>query len=319
MDNAFYDGGGVGHGGAGHYAGNGGDPSAGVTGAGHPKVGKGDYTEEEGDRTDSENGRAGDESSRAEDDGKAACFRADENQHRLPSVEFGCPGDLKPEKLPTSLPGKLEEDLRGSRIRRLEDDVDSRLPRNMLVRYRYNCVKIAKHYEEEQDRERGARKENPHEKRGKGKGVAAKVKQDIIGLIGCTASYFERWVKIGKAIQHLVDGFGLGILGLVLNEISDFRILSLPVASLDLIVRAINCLHPAMDKLSALVEKYLWRHLGPYLRRSMLMTLARAVGNVDEAEIEKLVESNTFHDEKCLAKDEEDEIARRVEESHEER
>ncbi|KAI9767852.1 MAG: hypothetical protein M1840_005345 [Geoglossum simile] len=61
-----------------------------------------------------------------------------------------------------------------------------------------------------------------------------------------------------------------------------------------------------------------WPTPGPYLRRSMLIALAQAVGNVDEAEIEKLVESNTFRDGRCLAKDEEDEIARRVGESHEE-
>ncbi|KAI9767944.1 MAG: hypothetical protein M1839_004308 [Geoglossum umbratile] len=61
-----------------------------------------------------------------------------------------------------------------------------------------------------------------------------------------------------------------------------------------------------------------WPTPGPYLRRSMLMALAQAVGNVDEAEMEKLVESNTFCDEKCLAKDEEEEVARRVGESHEE-
>ncbi|KAI9763108.1 MAG: hypothetical protein M1840_000920 [Geoglossum simile] len=61
-----------------------------------------------------------------------------------------------------------------------------------------------------------------------------------------------------------------------------------------------------------------WPTPGPYLRRSMLITLAEAIGVVDEAEIERLVESHTFRDEKRLAKDEEDEIARRVVESHEE-
>ncbi|KAI9768414.1 MAG: hypothetical protein M1839_004111 [Geoglossum umbratile] len=61
-----------------------------------------------------------------------------------------------------------------------------------------------------------------------------------------------------------------------------------------------------------------WPTPGPYLRRSMLMALAQAVGNVDEAEMEKLVETNTFRDNKCLAKDEEDEIARRIGKSHEE-
>ncbi|KAI9774729.1 MAG: hypothetical protein M1839_001649 [Geoglossum umbratile] len=61
-----------------------------------------------------------------------------------------------------------------------------------------------------------------------------------------------------------------------------------------------------------------WPTPGPYLRRSMLMALAQAIGNVDNAAIENLVDSNTFRAEKSLAKDEEDEIARRVEESHEE-
>ncbi|KAH0538715.1 hypothetical protein FGG08_004732 [Glutinoglossum americanum] len=61
-----------------------------------------------------------------------------------------------------------------------------------------------------------------------------------------------------------------------------------------------------------------WPTPGPYLRQSMLMTLAKAVGNVSEADIEKLVENHTFDGQGRLAEDEEQEIARRIEEGHEE-
>ncbi|KAI9862269.1 MAG: hypothetical protein M1813_004744 [Trichoglossum hirsutum] len=132
------------------------------------------------------------------------------------------------------------------------------------VRYRFNCIKIAKHYEEEQAKEKETRKAGPREKGEKGergKGIASKVKKDIIGLVKCTTSCLDRWIKLGKALTHLVDDFGIGILGLIPNKISDFRLLSLPAGSFDLITRAINYLHPNMGDLSALVEKYLLQHL----------------------------------------------------------
>ncbi|KAI9853715.1 MAG: hypothetical protein M1813_001831 [Trichoglossum hirsutum] len=58
-----------------------------------------------------------------------------------------------------------------------------------------------------------------------------------------------------------------------------------------------------------------WPTPGPYLRRSMLLTLARLIGDVtDEEYVESLINENTFNTPDCLAVDEEEEIARRVQE-----
>lgn len=50
---------------------------------------------------------------------------------------------------------------------------------------------------------------------------------------------------------------------------------------------------------------------GPYLRRSMLLSLTRRAGDVDDGEVEKLVRDFTFDSPERLAKDEEDEMTRR--------
>jgi hypothetical protein len=42
------------------------------------------------------------------------------------------------------------------------------------IRYRFDCIKIANHYEEEQARERETQKADPREKGEIGKGVATK-------------------------------------------------------------------------------------------------------------------------------------------------
>ncbi|KAI9848049.1 MAG: hypothetical protein M1837_001151 [Sclerophora amabilis] len=60
-----------------------------------------------------------------------------------------------------------------------------------------------------------------------------------------------------------------------------------------------------------------WPTPGRYLRQSMLLTLAGGVCDVNEAEVKKLVQDGTFDLPERLAKDEEEEVARRVHEVYE--
>ncbi|KAI9775410.1 MAG: hypothetical protein M1816_005938 [Peltula sp. TS41687] len=55
-----------------------------------------------------------------------------------------------------------------------------------------------------------------------------------------------------------------------------------------------------------------WPTPCPYLRRSMLLTLARATGDVEESEVEHLFHKETFEAEQKLSQDAEEEIARRT-------
>lgn len=55
-----------------------------------------------------------------------------------------------------------------------------------------------------------------------------------------------------------------------------------------------------------------WPTPGRYLRQSMLLTLARAAGDLNDGEIEKIIQERTFDVPERLAGDEEKEVARRV-------
>ncbi len=61
-----------------------------------------------------------------------------------------------------------------------------------------------------------------------------------------------------------------------------------------------------------------WATPGPYLRKSMLLVLAQATGVVTDATIEKLVKEATFAAENKLSEDEENELARLIDEAHSE-
>ncbi|KAI9764374.1 MAG: hypothetical protein M1840_008512 [Geoglossum simile] len=144
---------------------------------------------------------------------------------------------------------------------RMETDDSTR-----RIRYRFACVKIAKHYEKEQKIKREMRKAGLCEEGESGKGSATEVKRDIIEMVGCKASCLDRWIRLGKTLTPFVNEFGPGVLGLIPKEMSDYRLLSLPIASVEHIVVAINRLHPNMRDLSELVKKHLWQNLMQWSR-----------------------------------------------------
>ena len=62
-----------------------------------------------------------------------------------------------------------------------------------------------------------------------------------------------------------------------------------------------------------------WPTPGRYLRQSMLLALARAAGDVNEEEIVGLIDDRVFVVPERLALNEEEEVARRVMEVHEQK
>ncbi|KAI9763620.1 MAG: hypothetical protein M1840_000414, partial [Geoglossum simile] len=121
----------------------------------------------------------------------------------------------------------------------------------------------------EQDKEIQLRNANlGRGKIGKGKGVATEVKRNIIWDVGCTVANLDAWIKASKAFTPFIDQFGFGVLGLFPNDISDFKILGLPLNATHLIIAIISHLQPNLKELSMLIEEHLLIHLFNQLRPS---------------------------------------------------
>ncbi|KAH0551663.1 hypothetical protein GP486_007120 [Trichoglossum hirsutum] len=145
-------------------------------------------------------------------------------------------------------------------------DLDYSLTR---LKYRYNCIWIKKYYELERASEVAATKKDKgkgkqgtatqakNEEGKQGEGVATRAKDSICELLHCTASRFDAWVRLGAQLCLLIEEMGDRVLALIPLEISDSKILQIPVAAFKLVVSTLPEWRPGIKKLSGLVDIFL--------------------------------------------------------------
>ena len=89
------------------------------------------------------------------------------------------------------------------------------------LKYRNNCVRITRYYRLEQSSEVASAKRKK-EKGIKGRGNSSEAKDTILSLLHCTASLFDRWVRLGSKLDILVEQVGYGALALIPLGISNY-------------------------------------------------------------------------------------------------